>query len=314
MDADKSYILRLGFECNQRCLFCNITPESEPDVRRLTTGEARDVMLRKFKEERVNVMVFSGGEPLVRGDLEELIACAREIGIGSTCLQTNAMGLTRERAGRLRSAGLDTAFIPFHSFSEKVFEKITQAKGSFASSIRGIKHLMEQDVLVGINIVVNSLNYKHIDKTVRFVHKEFGGGITVISFSAVQPRGCAVENEYIIPDYHLLTGHLEKGLTAAGECGITVDNPQCGVPLCVWPADFVDLCMEWIHNKSDRRHGLGELPFLDMHGQDNDKVKLPLCSECAVKNMCCGVWKDFEHFPDKIKGVQPYFYSYKCWE
>ncbi|MFC1474756.1 radical SAM protein [bacterium] len=314
MNGNKSYILRLGFECNQKCLFCNITPESEPRVRRLTTEEANDVILHQFKREQVNTIVFSGGEPLVRKDLEKLIAYAREIGIGSTCLQTNAMGLSRERAGRLKSAGLNTAFIPLHSFLEEIFEKTTQVKGSFASSIRGTMHLLEQNVLVGINIVVSSLNYDHIDKTVRFVHKEFGGRIPRISFSTVQPRGFAAENGYIIPDYHLLTGYLEKGLIAAGECGIEVDNPQCGVPLCIWPADFRNLCMESVYNSSTRNRSLDKMLFLDRHGQDNDKIKFPLCSECTVKNLCCGVWRDFEYFPEKTKSVQPHLYSYKCWE
>jgi len=314
MEMNISYILRLGLECNQNCLFCNITPKSEPSIRRLSTDEAKRIIHEKQSTGQANVIVFSGGEPLVRKDLEELIAYAKETGIKTTCLQTNAMGLVAERAHRLKEAGLDTAFIPLHSYSRENFEKITNVPGSFDACIMGIKHLLDNDVLVGINIVICSINYRDLEQTVRFIHDEFGDRIQRMSFSTVQPRGNAANNDDVVPDYHLLTEHMEKGVGAAIECGIEVDNPQCGVPLCIWPEKYRELSMELIHNKSARTRSLSTLWFMDRHGWGSDKVKLPVCSECSVKNLCCGVWKDFNEMQEKICGVKPRFYSYKCWE
>ena len=78
---------------------------------------------------------FSGGEPLRRADLAELVAAAHAAGL-YTNLITSAVGLQRTRAAQLRQAGLDSIQISFQSDQESLADKIagTSAHAAKTSS------------------------------------------------------------------------------------------------------------------------------------------------------------------------------------
>src|SRR5262245_66003659 len=94
-----------------------LDPKSE-----LTTDEWK----RVFSEARalgVLQLGLSGGEPMVRKDLEELAAHARSLGLYST-LVTSGLGLTRQRAERLRVVGLEHVQISIQDADAESAERI----------------------------------------------------------------------------------------------------------------------------------------------------------------------------------------------
>ncbi|PYV40320.1 MAG: pyrroloquinoline quinone biosynthesis protein PqqE [Acidobacteria bacterium] len=114
----------LTYRCPLHCPYCSNPTQYPPTGAELTTKEWRRT-LSQAGDLGVLHVLFSGGEPLVRPDLAELVAAAREAGL-YTNLITSALGLTRDRAERLKAAGLDSVQISFQA-----------AEASLADSIAG---------------------------------------------------------------------------------------------------------------------------------------------------------------------------------
>lgn len=106
-----SMLLRLGYGCNQKCIFCTVDKYddcgskkyiTEPTLYGMTTEDAnRDILARKPYE-----LTFTGGEPLLRKDLIEVIDFAKENGVQRVVVNTNGVLLSDMKyVDRLKNAG-----------------------------------------------------------------------------------------------------------------------------------------------------------------------------------------------------------------
>ncbi|MDH4872130.1 pyrroloquinoline quinone biosynthesis protein PqqE, partial [Pseudomonas sp. BN515] len=108
---------------------------------------------------------FSGGEPLVRQDLEELIRAARELGY-YTNLINSGIGLTEARVNAFRDAGLDHIQISFQAADEAVNNLLAGSRKAFAQKLamaRAVK-------AAGYPMVLNFVTHRHnIDQIERII-------------------------------------------------------------------------------------------------------------------------------------------------
>jgi pyrroloquinoline quinone biosynthesis protein E len=107
---------------------------------------------------------FSGGEPLQRPDLEQLVSAACSAGLYSNLI-TSAIGLTRRRAEQLRQAGLDAVQISFQSDEERLADKVagTRAHGQKLSAARMVREL---GFPLTMNVVLHRSNIGRLEQLV----------------------------------------------------------------------------------------------------------------------------------------------------
>ena len=105
----------LGYKCNLECTHCSSNASSGKTLG-YSTDEAKRI-IDQMADVGVLDVAFSGGEPLLRRDLEELITYARAKGM-STGTSTNGYALTPNRAQQLRQAGLDRLQISVDGLQE----------------------------------------------------------------------------------------------------------------------------------------------------------------------------------------------------
>src|SRR6266851_4419680 len=117
-------LAELTYRCPLHCPYCS-NPTSCAPGRELDAGEWRRVF-REAAALGVLHVGFSGGEPLLRGDLPELVAAAREAEL-YTNLITSGVGLTAARARQLQDAGLDTVQISFQADEAALADEIAGA-------------------------------------------------------------------------------------------------------------------------------------------------------------------------------------------
>ncbi len=140
--------------CNFRCSFCMPeTPAWIPNDSILSFDEITRfvrVCSTKFGVDRVRL---SGGEPLVRKDIEKLVAqIAFTPGIKHTCMTTNGTYLA-EKARSLKNAGLQSVTISLHSLRPERFEKVTRVNGH-AKVLEGIRAAKSAGF---VNVKLNSV-------------------------------------------------------------------------------------------------------------------------------------------------------------
>lgn len=145
--------------CNLKCVHCyaHATDGSASDE--LTTDEGKRLIddLAAFG---APVMLFSGGEPLVRKDLPELAAYAVDKGMRAV-ISTNGTLISREMARTLKQIGLSYVGISLDGL-EPVNDRFRGVKGSFAKAMQGIRNCQEAGIKVGLRFTMNKRNVQEI--------------------------------------------------------------------------------------------------------------------------------------------------------
>ena len=152
-------LAELTYRCPLHCVFCYNPTELERAGAELSTAQWVDVM-RQARALGAAQLGFSGGEPLVRDDLEELVQEARRLGY-YTNLLTSGVGLTAERARRLKDAGLDHVQLSFQDSTREMNDFLSHTK-TFELKKRVARIIKEHDWPMVMNCVLHRHNLPHV--------------------------------------------------------------------------------------------------------------------------------------------------------
>lgn len=147
---------QITLRCNRRCVFCNAWKLKT--FQELDTSQAKKVV-GELGDFGVQVLGITGGEPLIRRDLEEIATHAKRKGL-VVGVNTNGTLLTQKRAKSISSV-FDAVFVSLDGF-EKTHDGIRGENGTFREALAGLKNLVavKHDCTVGVNFVLNNMNYK----------------------------------------------------------------------------------------------------------------------------------------------------------
>ncbi|HYC33452.1 MAG TPA: pyrroloquinoline quinone biosynthesis protein PqqE [Gemmatimonadales bacterium] len=165
MTADRptTLLAELTHRCPLRCPYC-----SNPlDLIRANAELATEDWKRIFTEARalgVLQLGLSGGEPMIRKDLEELAAHARGLGLYST-LVTSGLGLTRARAERLRDAGLEHVQVSIQDTDTVTAERIAGVS-SVKQKRAAAAIVKELGFAFSVNVVLHRANLDRIGEII----------------------------------------------------------------------------------------------------------------------------------------------------
>jgi 12,18-didecarboxysiroheme deacetylase len=145
--------------CNLRCLHCYAHADARASSGELTTREGMS-LLDDLAAYGVPVVLFSGGEPLVRPDLFELARHAVDRGMRAV-ISTNGTLITREAAEALRDIGLSYVGVSLDGLAA-VNDRFRGMSGAFQEALKGIDHCREAGLKVGLRFTVNRMNQAEI--------------------------------------------------------------------------------------------------------------------------------------------------------
>jgi Fe-coproporphyrin III synthase len=169
--ADKKPVIvwNMTRRCNLKCVHCysNSADIDYPDE--LTTQEGKKLIddLAQFGSP---VILFSGGEPLIRKDLLELAQYATDKGMRAV-ISTNGTLITKEIAAKLKNIGLSYVGVSLDGL-EETHDRFRGKKGAFAAAIEGIRNCREAGIKVGIRFTVNKHNVADVPDMFDLLRKE----------------------------------------------------------------------------------------------------------------------------------------------
>jgi GTP 3',8-cyclase len=183
--------------CNFSCVYCH--DEGLGPVARPRSAHADEMtpveverLVRVAREFEIHSVKFTGGEPLVRPDLEEIVGrTVRHM--DDVSLTTNGSMLS-SRAEGLRNAGLKRINVSVDSLDPNAFRDIRQ--GALAPVLRGIENALRVGLKpVKINMVVFRPTMPHIPEMIRFVSQKDGLRLQLIQFmpELVGPKDWSVD-------------------------------------------------------------------------------------------------------------------------
>jgi 12,18-didecarboxysiroheme deacetylase len=159
--ADKKPVLvwNVTRRCNLKCLHCYAQATAGPAPDELSPQAALD-LLRDLKDFGTPVVLFSGGEPLLRPDLLELVDRAVAHGMRAV-ISTNGTLISRDLAWRLKDLGLSYVGISLDG-AAAVHDRFRGESGSFAAAMAGVRHCREMGLKVGLRFTISRLNYREV--------------------------------------------------------------------------------------------------------------------------------------------------------
>jgi len=154
--------------CNLRCIHCYATADNKPAENELTTEEGFR-LLEDLAQFGCPVVLFSGGEPLVRPDIFDLIAYAVRLGLRAV-LSTNGTLIDHALAKELKKFGLSYVGISLDGIGE-VHDRFRGSKGCFEKVIQAIENCKREGLKVGLRFTINKFNAEEIPKVFDFVEE-----------------------------------------------------------------------------------------------------------------------------------------------
>ena len=145
--------------CNLRCIHCYYTAKAEPDTRELSTDEAK-AFIDDLADFDVPVLLFSGGEPLMREDLCELGAYAVAQGL-RTVISTNGTLIGQASARKIAQAGFSYVGISLDGIGE-TNDRFRGVEGSFDAGLEGFHHCEAAGVRTGLRLTLNKHNVEDL--------------------------------------------------------------------------------------------------------------------------------------------------------
>jgi 12,18-didecarboxysiroheme deacetylase len=154
--------------CNLKCVHCYAHANDRTYNNELTTQQGKE-LIDDLTQFGAPVVLFSGGEPLVRKDLPELAAYAVEKGMRAV-ISTNGTLITRPMAQNLKDIGLSYVGISLDGM-EDINDQFRGIKGAFQSALEGIKNCQAVGIKVGLRFTINKFNVTEVPHIFELIEK-----------------------------------------------------------------------------------------------------------------------------------------------
>jgi 12,18-didecarboxysiroheme deacetylase len=147
--------------CNLKCVHCYAQAVKEEGKDEISTEQAKQI-IDDLAQYGAPVMLFSGGEPLVRQDLTELAHYAVGKGMRAV-ISTNGTLITKDKAKELKDVGLSYVGISLDG-GEEVHDRFRGVPGAFKKALQGVENCQAEGLKVGLRFTINKRNAAEIPK------------------------------------------------------------------------------------------------------------------------------------------------------
>jgi 12,18-didecarboxysiroheme deacetylase len=155
--------------CNLKCVHCYAQSRDIEYKNELTTQQGK-CLIDDLAQFGAPVILFSGGEPLMRKDLPELAQYARQKGMRAV-ISTNGTLIDKKMAKVLKEIGLSYVGVSLDGMRE-TNDKFRGVKGAFDLALEGMRNCLAEGIKVGLRFTINKRNVKDIPAIFDLLEKE----------------------------------------------------------------------------------------------------------------------------------------------
>ena len=251
-------------QCNLSCIHCYASADSHKSPTEMDEAAGR-AFVRDLADFGVPVILFSGGEPLLRKDLFPLATLAREYGL-RIALSTNGTLITDKVAGEINRLGFAEVGISLDGIGANN-DRFRGKDGAFEAALRGIRNCVARGIRVSLRLTITRHNYQAIPEIFQLVERE-GINRVCLYHLAYSGRGSSLREEDI--------SHDQTRAVLDTICQHTLDLYRRGLNKEILTvgnhADGVYLYLKL--KKDNPRHADRVLELLRTNGGNNSGVKI----------------------------------------
>jgi radical SAM protein len=184
--------------CAFACVHCRADAQHQRDLRELTTAEAYH-LIDRIKDFGNPILIFTGGDPMMRPDLFELIRYATDKGLRCSLTPTATALPTPERLNKAMVAGIRRIALSLDAPSPEVHDAFRQVPGSWERTMKILRNAQAIGLSAQINTTVTRHNVDLLPEMVKFVEEV---GAVQWSVFFLVPTGRGQIADMISPEDH----------------------------------------------------------------------------------------------------------------
>jgi len=168
-DKKPVVVWNVGQRCNLHCIHCYSKSQNRDYSGELSTAEGK-TLIHDLARFGCPVILFSGGEPLLREDLLDLAQRATGMGMRAV-ISTNGTLITRPLAEDLKKVGLSYVGVSLDGL-EKTHDRFRGVPGAFQAALGGLRNCQDAGIKVGLRFTINRGNVMDIPAIFDLLEKE----------------------------------------------------------------------------------------------------------------------------------------------
>ncbi len=185
--------------CAYACVHCRADALHQRDPRELSTDEAKALIERLAAFENNPILIFTGGDPMMRPDLFELIAYAAERGLRCSLTPTATALPTKERLEKARDAGIRRVALSLDAPRPEIHDDFRKVKGSWQRTMDTFHRAHDAGLSVQVNTTVAKHNIDILHEMVPFIQEV---GAVQWSVFFLVPTGRAMAEQMVSAEQH----------------------------------------------------------------------------------------------------------------
>lgn len=300
----KTFYCAIGYICNERCQFCPCS-EGLSTLPSLTYDEICLSIRRAIDERGIENILLSGGEPTIHPDFFRILEYIKTCNVRVSLL-TNALRLANDAFAEqmfsiINGNELDVT-VAFHSHIPKKHDFLTQHKGSFEKSMKGVENMLKYGVKLSIKNNIVNYNYKDLPEYVKWATSVFEDSVTLL-FCNIDINGTASANKgNVAVDFRDSMPYLQNALDiiiAQRKLGHKRNVKVLTTPLCLMDPYY----WGFVETSTQENVAAYQVPNTDLLWDiSSDSGPLFIaCTQCALKQHCPGTWHSFKkNFDESI--------------
>jgi MoaA/NifB/PqqE/SkfB family radical SAM enzyme len=303
----------VNYACNAKCPFCFNPPDASPELEKgLPFGElARRMYAGRAQGYRE--IKFIGGEVTIREDLPKIVGLSKKIGFAPIQITTNGIRLADPAyAKRLVALGADSFRFSIHGHTPELHDRLVAVPGALAKIEAAVAALKPLGVKLGINYVLNALNYKDLPATLEYFYDELGIDDVIVYFLRYQGFGALEANKNLLKlrmsDAAPFVREGMSRLGARARLPTLIHFPPCAMP------ELKDRILDWTRDPEgagERNTARDRVTLPDGSGglihevTNSGKRPIEACGSCALAGSCLGVEENYlaEHGEGEFRPI-----------
>jgi radical SAM protein len=185
--APRNVYWEMTIACDLDCVHCRASAIPHRDPLELTTEEGKALM--RDVRRMGSMLILTGGDPIKRDDLFELIEYGREIQLAVSITPSTTPTLTRDVIARFKKLGIAAMGISLDGPTAQAHDSFRRVQGAFANSQRALSWAREFHIPVQVNTTVTTLTLPNVPEMYRLLREEFAPPVKRWSLFLLVPVG-----------------------------------------------------------------------------------------------------------------------------
>jgi radical SAM protein with 4Fe4S-binding SPASM domain len=156
--------------CNLNCIHCHAA-SGKPDPHELSTDEGKKLIDQIAEVDGFRTLVYTGGEPLVRPDIFDLLKHSKAVGFANI-IATNGTLIDEEMAWKLKEHGVVCNAISIDAADPDIHNYVRKSPKAFDLAIRAIEATRKAGILLQINTTAMEYNMENLSELIDFVDRQ----------------------------------------------------------------------------------------------------------------------------------------------